>query len=174
MRILRNCTCRGTPGAFGPCTAPRTSHSPSSLRACHSRVHGYMGQCGFSQVARGLTCCIVCPSVYVLQVRRVSGTMTLFWRSAHFGFMSCRAHQTACSCSPNVAIGVTIKELEECVCEQVVATALGVNIRGYQNTTVARTRLNPCIFVEVLHVQCCWRALFSDRARLDAQSALIS
>ena len=55
MRILRNCTCRGTPGAFGPCTAPRTSQSPSSLRACHSRVHGYMGQCGVSQVARGLT-----------------------------------------------------------------------------------------------------------------------
>ena len=61
-----------------------------------------------------------------------------------------------------------------CVCEQVVATALGVNIRGCQNTTVARTRLNPCIFVEVLHVQCCWRALFSDRSRLGAQSALIS
>ena len=33
-----------------------------------------------------------------------------------------------------------------CVCEQVVATAPGVNIRGYQNTTVARTRLNPCFF----------------------------
>ena len=30
-----------------------------------------------------------------------------------------------------------------CVCEQVVATAPGVNIRGCQNTTVARTRLNP-------------------------------
>ena len=55
MRILRNCTCRGTPGAFGACTASRTSHSPSSLRACHSRVHGYMGQCCVSQVARGLT-----------------------------------------------------------------------------------------------------------------------
>ena len=90
----------------------------------------------------------MCRSVHVLQVRRVSGTMTLFWRSAHFGCMSCRAFQTECSCSPNVAIGVTIKELEECVCvcEQVVATALGVKIRGCQNTTVARTRLNPCFF----------------------------
>ena len=35
MRILRNCPYRGTLGAFGACTASRTSHSPSSLRACH-------------------------------------------------------------------------------------------------------------------------------------------
>ena len=55
MRILRNCPYRGTPGAFGACTAARTSHSPSSLRACHFRQHGYMGQCGVSQVALGLT-----------------------------------------------------------------------------------------------------------------------
>ena len=55
MRILRNCPYRGTLGAFGACTAPRTSHSPSSLRGCHLGVHGYMVQCGVSQVARGLT-----------------------------------------------------------------------------------------------------------------------
>ena len=39
-RIFRNCTYRETPGAFGPCTAPRTSHSPSILRAGHSGLHG--------------------------------------------------------------------------------------------------------------------------------------
>ena len=55
MRILRNCPYRGTLGAFGACTASRTSHSPSSLRACHFRQHGYMGLCGVSQVALGLT-----------------------------------------------------------------------------------------------------------------------
>ena len=55
MRILRNCPYRGTLGAFGACTAPRTSHSPSGLRGCHLGVHGYMVQCGVSQVARGLT-----------------------------------------------------------------------------------------------------------------------
>ena len=33
MRILRNCPYRGTLSAFGACTASRTSHSPSSLRA---------------------------------------------------------------------------------------------------------------------------------------------
>ena len=53
--FLRNCTCRGTPGAFGPCTAPRTSHSPSSFRACHLRQHGDMGQCGVPEYALGRT-----------------------------------------------------------------------------------------------------------------------
>ena len=38
--FLRICTYRETPGALGPCTVPRTSHSPSSLRACHSGLHG--------------------------------------------------------------------------------------------------------------------------------------
>ena len=53
--FLQNCTYRGTLGALGPWTAPRISHSPSSCRACHFRQHGYMGLCGVSQVALGLT-----------------------------------------------------------------------------------------------------------------------
>ena len=37
--------------------------------------------------------------------------------------MSGGAHQTACSCLPNAAIGVTGQEVEECVCDQVLAVA---------------------------------------------------
>ena len=37
--FLRNCTYGETLGALGPCTAPRTSHSPSSLRASHPGLH---------------------------------------------------------------------------------------------------------------------------------------
>ena len=49
--FLRICTYRGTPGAFGPWTAPRTSHSLSSLRACHLRLHGDTGHCSVSHYA---------------------------------------------------------------------------------------------------------------------------
>ena len=53
--FLRHCTYRETARAFGPCTAPRTSHSPSSLRACHLRLRGDTGQCGVPQYALWLT-----------------------------------------------------------------------------------------------------------------------
>ena len=53
--FLRHCTFREKAGAFGPCTVPRTSHSPSSLRACHLRLHGETGQCGVPQYALWLT-----------------------------------------------------------------------------------------------------------------------
>ena len=176
MRILRNCTYRGTPGAFGSCTALRTSHSLSSLRACHLGVHGYMVQCGVSQVALGLTCCIVCPSVHVLQVRRVSGTMTLFWRSVHFGFYvvlsvsDCVFVLSEC-CHRCGGGGVG----RVCVC---VSRLSQLRLCPYLRVPEHHCGTYPSesmgIFVEVLQVQCCWRALFSDRARLGAQAALVS
>ena len=54
-----------------------------------------------------------------------------------------------------------------CVCEQVVATALGVNFRGYQNTIVARTRLNPLVFLWKCAPRCAGGTYLVERDRKD-------
>ena len=76
---------------------------------------------------------------------------------------------------PNVAIGVAVEELEECLC---VSRLSQLRLCPYLRVPEHHCGTYPSesmgIFVEVLQVQCCWRALFSDRARLGAQAALVS